>query len=350
MPRDVTSRIVRNSFNLLRAENGVARDIVAIFDRAALDMEAIVLRRDPTAVLPRNRRRRVRALDRELGAALDQAFKEARALGLGSTVTVAQIQEGFALGVLETATTGVDVAIGAKRQSAAFWRRLILDTEIEGGLFDDWLKTQNANAAAATQRQIQLGLSQGEPVESIVRRVRGRKVGNRLVGGTVNIARDQVVTLVRTAINQISNDAHFETYSQHPNVTEEFRYVATLDSRTSDICIGLDGKTFRYDDPAAKRPPQHFRCRSTIVPEIKWRDLGLTPPSEGTRASEGGPIRASTDYAEWLRGQDAATIDEVLGPARGKLFRSGKLDVRRLARSDGSSFTLDELKRRTEGM
>ena len=350
MPKDTTGKIVRNSFNLVRAENGVAREIRGIFDAAALRMESIIHRLDPTTVLPRNRRRRIQALNRQLAQELDGAYKEARALGLGRTVSVAQIQEGFALDVLQSATAGVEAGIGSKRAGKAFWRRLILDTEIEGGLYNDWLKTQEANAAAATRRQIQLGMAQGEPVDAIVRRVRGRKVGNSLVGGTVNVARNQAVTLVRTAINQISNDAHFTVYSSNPNVTESYRYVATLDAKTSDICIGLDGREFRYDDPARRQPPQHFRCRSTIVPEIKWRELGLTPPPEGTRASAGGQIKSSTDYAEWLNDQSPETIAEVLGPTRAKMFRDGKLDVRRLARSDGSSFTIDQLQARTEAL
>jgi SPP1 gp7 family putative phage head morphogenesis protein len=45
---------------------------------------------------------------------------------------------------------------------------------------------------------------------------------------------------------------------------KKYRYVATLDSRTSSICAALDGREFEYGK--GPMPPQHFNCRSTTVP------------------------------------------------------------------------------------
>ena len=49
-----------------------------------------------------------------------------------------------------------------------------------------------------------------------------------------------------------------------------FRYSAILDSRTTEVCRFLDGKIFKPTDPelASLTPPNHFNCRSSIVPLV----------------------------------------------------------------------------------
>ncbi len=67
-------------------------------------------------------------------------------------------------------------------------------------------------------------------------------------------------------------------------------------------------------------------CRSTKVGVLKsFRDLGidLDEIPAGTRASMRGEVPAKLTYDEWLRGEPAAVQDDILGPARAKLFRAG---------------------------
>jgi hypothetical protein len=44
-----------------------------------------------------------------------------------------------------------------------------------------------------------------------------------------------------------------------------------------------------------------------------------------TRASKGGQVDQRLTYYDWLKRQDAAFQNEILGPARGDLFRNGGL-------------------------
>jgi SPP1 gp7 family putative phage head morphogenesis protein len=61
-------------------------------------------------------------------------------------------------------------------------------------------------------------------------------------GGEVTAATDsQIVALVRTSINQVANAASQQMYQANPDITKKYRYIATLDSRTSAICRALDG-------------------------------------------------------------------------------------------------------------
>ena len=49
---------------------------------------------------------------------------------------------------------------------------------------------------------------------------------------------------------------------------EKYQLVATLDLRTTEICISLDGKVFFVKDyeRGVTAPPFHINCRTTTVP------------------------------------------------------------------------------------
>lgn len=51
---------------------------------------------------------------------------------------------------------------------------------------------------------------------------------------------------------------------------EEYEILATLDSKTSDLCRALDGKPFKMTEyePWVTAPPFHNRCRSTTIPHF----------------------------------------------------------------------------------
>ena len=61
-----------------------------------------------------------------------------------------------------------------------------------------------------------------------------------------------------------------------------------------------------------------------------------------------GQVASETNYGEWLKRQPAAFQDEVLGPARGRLFRSGTETVHSFVDSRGKQLTLKQLKQRRQ--
>jgi SPP1 gp7 family putative phage head morphogenesis protein len=85
-------------------------------------------------------------------------------------------------------------------------------------------------------------------------------------GELTTVANHQVMTLVRTSINQVANTASQQVYEANQDITKKYRYVATLDTRTSAICRANDGREFEYGK--GPTPPLHFACRSTTVPDI----------------------------------------------------------------------------------
>ncbi len=87
-------------------------------------------------------------------------------------------------------------------------------------------------------------------------------------------------------------------------------YVAVLDDKTTSYCRGLDGLTFRHDDPfwASHYPPNHFGCRSRVRARSD-RDLernGITP-----RSGEDSMASVPYEYHDPRSGEVA--IREVVG-------------------------------------
>jgi SPP1 gp7 family putative phage head morphogenesis protein len=206
---------------------------------------------------------------------------------------------------------------------------------------------------------VRQGLLTGETTDDIARRLKGRlNFGQKgsvkqiasAGGQATTVANNQVVALVRTSINQIANAASQQVYEANQDITKKYRYVATLDSRTSAICRALDGREFEYGK--GPKPPQHFNCRSTTVAVIDYEALGFTPPAEGKRAAQGGMVPADQSYGQWLAKQSKATKAEALGKSKVAYFdklsaKYGPKDaIAKLVRDDGSEVTLQQLRKR----
>lgn len=206
---------------------------------------------------------------------------------------------------------------------------------------------------------VRQGLLTGETTDQIANRLKGTlrfgqpgSIKQILAKGgqATTVANNQVSALVRTSINQVSNAASQQVYEANQDVTKKYRYVATLDSRTSAICRALDGREFEYGK--GPTPPQHFNCRSTTVAVIDYKGLGIEAPPPGKRASKDGQVPADQSYGQWLAKQSKATKAEALGKSKVAYFdklsaKYGPKDaIAKLVRDDGSELTLDQLRRR----
>jgi SPP1 gp7 family putative phage head morphogenesis protein len=206
---------------------------------------------------------------------------------------------------------------------------------------------------------VRQGLLTGETTDQIANRLKGTlrfgqpgSIKQILAKGgqATTVANNQVSALVRTSINQVSNAASQQVYEANQDVTKKYRYVATLDSRTSAICRALDGREFEYGK--GPQPPQHFNCRSTTVAVVDYEGLGIEPPPPGKRASKDGQVPADQSYGQWLAKQSKATKAEALGKSKVAYFdklsaKYGPKDaIAKLVRDDGSELTLQDLRRR----
>ena len=229
------------------------------------------------------------------------------------------------------------------------------------------LAESQADLFAKTVRN---GLLTGESTDKIARRLKGRlQFGDfgplsvrqlaQAGGELTSVANHQVMALVRTSVNQVANTSSQQTYEANQSVTSRYRYIATLDSRTSPICRALDGQEFDYGKGPV--PPQHFNCRSTTVPLIDYERLGIPRPTSNRLRRPNttlGPLRSSVKgtvpdgqtYGEWLALQPSETQKDVLGPEKVPYFnrlvkKYGPADaIRKFVSEDGSELTLEQLR------
>ena len=205
---------------------------------------------------------------------------------------------------------------------------------------------------------VRQGLLTGETTPSIAKRLIGNlqfgeeaKTVRQLIaagGQATAVADNQVMALVRTSINQVANTASQQVYEANQDITKKYRYVATLDTRTSARCAALDGREFEYG--RGPMPPQHFNCRSTTVPII---DPDILPPSTtATRASKDGQVPINQSYGEWLAKQPRSVQADALGPGKVAYFNrladkyGPRNAIAKLVRDDGAEVTLEQLRKR----
>ncbi len=193
--------------------------------------------------------------------------------------------------------------------------------------------------ASSTSRSvihsIQAGLAEGRTTSDIAREI------SRIVSGRT---RSQAEALIRTSANHAGTISRNKLYEENADILSGEEFVATLDSHTTLVCGGNDGKQFDLGD--GPMPALHFNCRSIrvpiVYPEFVIGDL------EGVRPAvdEGGAttVSAKSTYSGWLRRQPASFQDTALGEQRAKLFRNGGLSIDKFTDDTGITYTLDELR------
>lgn len=341
MPSDPRRLYVENVINLRQYERGLRDRVQRILRRSLEDINGVLVSRYGN--LTRFQKERMIALFKRTDEMIRSAYARVGKLSGEEALGLAKLQSTFAEQVIRAVGEAAGLEFATTRLTAARLKAIV-DFPVQGLQLGDWWERQGENMAMNVRRNIQLGLMQGETTGQIV----GRLTSTTTPSAAVAMRRS-TEALVRTAVTAISSEAQFETFSEmDEDVTDSYRYVATLDDRTTIICAELDGQVFKYADEDAPQPPMHIGCRSTIIPEINWEKLGVKPDANllhMTRASSGGPVTFKT-YGSWLRSQSAGVQDEVLGSARGKLFRSGKATLSDLVRNDGTTLTLPQLARK----
>lgn len=82
----------------------------------------------------------------------------------------------------------------------------------------------------------------------------------------MNTSRSNASRLVLTEQAFFSAQASKDAYGELD--VEQYEIIATLDSKTSDVCQSMDGKVFKLADfsPGTTANPFHPRCRTTTAP------------------------------------------------------------------------------------
>ena len=387
------AELYRNAIDLNRFSNGVAKRIAAAYNDLVLD--AVDKLRGIDELAAPAKAARLRAILAQLKESLEgwaeastaiaieelqgltvlqsefveEQLRKALPIELRDQIRSVQISPQFARSVATVDPTAINVVTLSDDLQAAvagapqtFTLTAAQGTTItlpNGKVLEKSFRGLAPSQADLFAKTVRNGLLTGESTDKLARRLKGRlRFGQpgsarqiAQAGGQVtSVANHQVMALVRTSVNQVANESSQQVYKANQDITKRYRYVSTLDSRTSPICRALDGQEFEYGK--GPKPPQHFNCRSTTVPVVDYESLGVPPPPPAKRAAQGGMVPEDQSYGEWLSRQSKERRAEILGPEKVSYFdrlskKYGPTDaIRKFVSEDGSELTLDQLKRR----
>jgi SPP1 gp7 family putative phage head morphogenesis protein len=398
----VPAALYRNAIDLNRYSNKVAKDIIVVYNDIIIDAVNQLRTIDELAAPVKAARLRailaqlrdsintwsggsITALSTELQGLAElqtefatEQLRKALPAGQRTIVNTVEVSPQFAASVVTTDPTEIGVITlsddlyaavqGAPQTYSLTATQGTMITLPNGEVVSKAFRGIAVDQAEQFSQVVRNGLLTGESTPAIAKRLIGRlQFGDygplsvkqlAAAGGELTaVANNQVMALVRTSINQVANAASQQVYEANQDITKKYRYIATLDTRTSARCRALDGREFEYGK--GPMPPQHFNCRSTTVPILDYNQLGkdlgienLEPPPSGKRAASGGMVPSDTTYGEWLKNQPRNVQAEALGTDKVPYFNrladkyGAKDAMAKLIRDDGSELSLNDLRKR----
>jgi SPP1 gp7 family putative phage head morphogenesis protein len=125
-----------------------------------------------------------------------------------------------------------------------------------------------------------------------------------------NVSKYYAERLIRTETNHFNNEADAMAYEEMG--LDKYVFVATLDSRTSEICQHMDNKVFKYKErqEGVNFPPLHPNCRS------KTRGYLGEEAEKNLQRRARNPITGKTElipnmsYSDWIKRYSNYTENE----------------------------------------
>ena len=270
----------------------------------------------------------------ELAAKYQDVMREGMKAAYQSTYyhTAFEVQKGFEVGF---DITGVDQNLLEKILSKPW--------AVDGLNFSDRIWKNKQLLVGTLDRELTQGLIIGKSPQKII----------NAVSDKMNVSRIQAGRLIMTESAYFGSLARRDCFKELD--VDKYVIVATLDSRTSEICRELDGKIYQMKDykVGVTAPPFHVLCRTTIAPYFEdMRGIGERSARDENGKSRNVPKDLS--YREWKkRFADKALNGSQVGltavNADDKINYARLIDVLRLDCDDTESkFTrqniIDELR------
>jgi SPP1 gp7 family putative phage head morphogenesis protein len=335
-PSDVRERELRILVARLQYERHVEQETAVLIEREfnrVLDLILSAKYRDLTAF----QRQRAAELFRELDRILHSGYTLIADQQVKAMQAYAQVESDLARATVNAvlATNAGELAVSFYRLPKAYLAS-IAKLPIQGLKIGDWFEAQAATMSRETRRILQQGLVEGKGPAEISRRILADDRAQAPV--LSRRAKNEARAIVRTTVNAVQNDAQMTSLAAlPPELSDSYMLVAVLDKRTTAICRALDGRVFRYSDPAAKKPPFHIGCRTTMRALIRGAGVTL--------AEQKDPPTMSA-YTAWLTAQNITTQNEILGPTRAQWFRDGKMSLADAIDADTRVLTLPQLRQK----
>ena len=378
-----TNELLLDSFilhqiGLLRVNNRMTKEAIATLNVSEAEVRRELENRMELLIaggdIPRHYRRRIHALEKAIRDIRKKAYTKIATDFRSEYMDILVEEVSYAAEAVERA---IPVALALAIPSAPTLNQL-LSKPFEGRTLSDWIKYMTERDVDRIISRAKIGIVQGQNSGDIIRGVLGTRKA-RGKDGLTQASRREITSITRTATNFFGNQARRELFKQNEDVIAYEQYVAILDTRTTIICMSLDGNRYAVGD--GPYPPIHVNCRSFRVPVISDEIISRRPFKAANekillseyaskngiaiprsrellpRGHKGtydkfslargkeliGTVPDRTTYKEFLQRQSKEFQEEVLGKRKALLFRQGNLPLERFVDTSGRNYSLSEL-------
>lgn len=280
----------------------------------------------------KNRMKRLDDIDKSINRLINAvASKERDAIDK----TMRKVYErSYHHAVYETARmSGLDLQTGPIDEGAL---ETILKKKWSGQNYSERVWNNTQKLADALKEELMIGALTGKTEKEMT-----DSINEQFLSGRNNARR-----LVRTESSYIHNEAHFQAYKDYG--IEEYRFVATLDLRTSQICRERDGSVYRVNDKkiGVNAPPMHPWCRSTTIMNLDDETMhNLERFARDPVTGERMKVPADETYKEWYQRMVEKHGAEAINTAgkSTKNYSSDKVQYQNYINVLGNKFVPDTL-------
>jgi len=370
---DQTDAVATQTVNILRVAAGQQKAALARLAELQTDLTGAL---ENAEGLSPNKLAKLDALLKQTDKSIAQGYSDIKAQHAEGLGGIAKIESKHAAKLV---TAGIGVPVVSVMIPEKQLETIVDGKHIFGHSAGEWWDGQANDLQQKFRGVVQQGILLGQSVDEMTAKVRGTKAGG-FEDGIMPAKKREAAALVRSAAISVANEARLRQFKEMGDLVKGIQWVATLDTRTTPICRALDGKQWRLPDlkpighdKAFPGPTAHWNCRSTQISVLRsWEELaGKELPSIGEeeleaqmranakaaglsqekidlqvsnqRASMDGPVKATNTFEDWLRLQSDARIDQVLGPGKAALWKTGKVTVSDMTDQTNRPLTIAQL-------
>lgn len=260
---------------------------------------------------------------------------------------------------------------------------VLTSNKIDSGLWEDFLKQNTLSAQKAIAGVISQGWRDGQTAQQMTQALRGKynRQTKKYQGGVIDGTLERhAKTIVRTGVSHFSNRARDSFALENSGVIESKIFFATLDNRTTTICLSLHQNEYLLKDRKAPELPIHYNERSVYVFKTKSLDpRKLTRPVTSGRKSKAAAerfderqgrtdrkvkykgrkdsdifdveqISGKVSAEQWLKRQPDWFIESSLGgTTKARLFKEGGLPIKSMVDLQNRPLSLAQLRETADG-
>jgi len=362
----VADLLTRHDVNLMRVDAGLRRKIINMLLGLEQDVVEKLSRINPSE--PAHINFKLKRFEALMSATKNSYDSTYGTIGKTMREQLTDLAEIESVNTVNTINKVIQVRLAEPVIDTNVLKSLVGSALIEGAPSSHWWAEQKVSQRKAFERSMREGVLGGEPLGTLVRRVRGTRAAG-FKDGIFNATRRQAEALVRSSVQAVANEARNKTYSDNRDVVKGKQWLSTLDSRTTDICKALDGQAWDLEGRKlegtthnfVQPPPAHWNCRSTLVPVLKsWKELSKSKnpkvqkvlrektPSRRTRSEmDGLKIPSTMTYDQWLQRKyttNPEMVSEILGPTKLKMWLQKKIAFTDLIDQSWNPLTVAQLR------